>query len=216
MKDPADVKSYRAIAGSSLILKLFEIVVLKLWGNLLSSDSLQMGYKEGCSTGQAAFLATEVVQYYLRHGSHPLVAVLDCTKAFDLAKFFTMFDRILQRKDMPPIIVRVLMHMYNDQYIWARWGKERSLIFPISNSTRQGSCASPVLWAVYVDPLLKKLRELGAGCRVGDIFMGAIMYADDILLIAPGRAAMELMLKECEKFAAESNIEFSTDPDPHK
>ena len=40
LKNPADVKSYRAIAGSSLILKLFDQVVLLLWGHLLQSDPL--------------------------------------------------------------------------------------------------------------------------------------------------------------------------------
>ena len=37
--------SYRAIAGSSLLLKLFDQVILLLWGHLLASDELQFGYK---------------------------------------------------------------------------------------------------------------------------------------------------------------------------
>ena len=37
LKDPADNNSYRAIAGSSIILKLFDKVVLLLWGELLTS-----------------------------------------------------------------------------------------------------------------------------------------------------------------------------------
>ena len=45
LKNPAEVKSYRAIAGSSLILKLFDQVVLLLWGHLLQSDPLKFGYK---------------------------------------------------------------------------------------------------------------------------------------------------------------------------
>ena len=52
LKDPADPSSYRAIAGSSLILKLFDKVVLLLWGHLLSTDTLQFGYKVGTSTTQ--------------------------------------------------------------------------------------------------------------------------------------------------------------------
>ena len=50
LKDPAETKSYRAIAGSYLCLKLFDRVVLILWGHLLSSGSLQMGYKKQSST----------------------------------------------------------------------------------------------------------------------------------------------------------------------
>ena len=39
LKDPSFTESYRAVAGSSLILKLFDYVILHLWGDLLSSDS---------------------------------------------------------------------------------------------------------------------------------------------------------------------------------
>ena len=46
--------------------------------------------------------------------------------------------------------------------------------------------------------------------------MGAFLYSDDQLLIAPNRRAMELMLQEVERFALDSNIHFSTDPDPSK
>ena len=54
LKDPAKTDSYRAIAGSSLLLKLFDNVVLLLWGDCLSSDSLQFGFKSGTSTTQCS------------------------------------------------------------------------------------------------------------------------------------------------------------------
>ena len=43
LKDPAKTDSYRAIAGSSQLLKLFDNTVLLVWGHLLASDSLQFG-----------------------------------------------------------------------------------------------------------------------------------------------------------------------------
>ena len=155
------------------------------------------------------------VQHYLQHDSHPLVAVLDCSKAFDLAKWDTLFLRTLERK-VPAVVVRALMFVYQEQFAWVQWGGQRSDMFSVTNGTRQGSCASPMLWATYCNPLLDRLRALGVGCRIGGLFAGAVLYCDDILLIAPNRHSMALMLTECEKFAAESNITFSTDPDPHK
>ena len=47
-------------------------------------------------------------------------------------------------------------------------------------------------------------------------FMGAVCYADDVLLIAPTRTAMQRMLFEMEAFAEESNIMFSTHDQPSK
>ena len=46
--------------------------------------------------------------------------------------------------------------------------------------------------------------------------MGAVCYADDVLLIASTRTDMQRMLSELDSFAVESNITFSTDPVPSK
>ena len=45
LKDTANTGSHMAIAGSSLILKVFEKVILLLCGPLLGSDTLQFGFK---------------------------------------------------------------------------------------------------------------------------------------------------------------------------
>ena len=66
LKDPSNPDSYRAIAGSSLVLKTFELVVLNLWGNLRSIDSLQFGFKAKTSTTHCTWLVNEVVQHLLR------------------------------------------------------------------------------------------------------------------------------------------------------
>ena len=110
------------------------------------------------------------------------------------------------------------MFVYEEQYAWVmvRWGKTQSDRFPIINGTRQGSMVSPALWSVYLDLLIKELRQLGVGCHVGGLYMGVVVYADDILLMAPTRGAMQAMLNKCEVYADTNNIMFSTDPDPVK
>ena len=108
------------------------------------------------------------------------------------------------------------MFSYQQQYAWVRWGQARSGIFPIKNGTRQGSIASPVLWSVYCDLLIKELRQLGVGAYVGGVFMGVAAYADDLVLVAPTRHAMQQMLAVCEDYAARYNIFFSTDENPKK
>ena len=74
----------------------------------------------------------------------------------------------------------------------------------------------PIFWAVYADPILQRLRNLGLGAHIAGLFVGAVCYADDVLLIALSRSAMQRMLLEMEVFAEESNIMFSTNPIPSK
>ena len=97
LNDPADPGSYRAIAGSSIILKLFDKVVLLLWGHLLCTDTLQFVYKVGTSTTQCSWLVQEVANYYLRMGTYPLITLLDCSKAFNTCQFSTLFTILLER-----------------------------------------------------------------------------------------------------------------------
>ena len=215
LKDPADTGSYRAIAGSSLVLKLFDKVVLLLWGHLLTTDSLQFGYKVHTSTTQCSWLVTEVASHFLRQKTCPIITLLDCTKAFDTCQFSTLFQRLLDR-GMPAIVVRVIVRAYENQYAWVKWGGSRSSTFSIVNGTRQGSILSPALFAVYVDDLLVELRRLGVGCRVAGVFMGAMGFCDDIVLIAPTRDSMQLMLDTCQRFAMRYNLQFSTDLNPEK
>ena len=46
--------------------------------------------------------------------------------------------------------------------------------------------------------------------------LGAAGYADDIILMAPSRTAMQIMLKNREKYATDPELVFSTDPDPRR
>ena len=216
LKNPAEANSYRAIAGSSLLLKLFDQVILLLWGHLLSSDPLQFGYKAGFSTTlQCTWLVMEVASYFLRKGTPCIVTLLDCTKAFDKCQFDILFGKLVERK-LPAVVIRVLMFVYEEQQAWVKWGKSRSRTFGIVNGTRQGSVLSPALFSVYMDDLLLRLRKSGVGCHMGGVFCGVVGYADDLLLMAPSRSAMETMLEICEGYAAKNNLEFSTDTDPDK
>ena len=63
---------------------------------------------------------------------------------------------------------------------------------------------------------MKQLRLMGQGCHVGAVWVGTAGYADDLILLAPSRSAMKQMLRVCEEYAEECNLQFSTDPNPQK
>ena len=54
------------------------------------------------------------------------------------------------------------------------------------------------------------------GAYVAGVYMGVAAYADDLVLIAPSRHAMQQMLSVCEDYAQRYNICFSTDVNPAK
>ena len=65
---------------------------------------------------------------------------------------------------------------------------------------------SLALFGVYLDDLLTKLRSLGIGCHIAGLWIGAVAFADDLLLMAPSRTAMQRMLQVCEKYGKRFNL----------
>ena len=74
---------------------------------------------------------------------------------------------------------------------------------------RQGDCISPLLFTVYLDVLLIRLRASGIGCRLDNVYFGALSYADDVALLCPSRMGLEKLLEIARKYAEEYDVTFN-------
>ena len=61
--DLSNSDNYRAIAISSIFLKIFDWVVILLYGDQISTSDLQFGFQEKSSTTMCTCLLKEVVSY---------------------------------------------------------------------------------------------------------------------------------------------------------
>ena len=134
--------------------------------------------------------------------------LLDASKAFDMIDHSLLFQKLVDH-NTPAVIVRFLMYWYSAQSCRVSWNGSLSWLFSVSNGVRQGGVLSPVLFTIYVDCLLKDLRNLGVGCHWEGTFVGAMCYADDNILLAPCPSALHIMLKVCESFALSHSIKFN-------
>ena len=78
--------------------------------------------------------------------------------------------------------MKLLKDSYTRQKNSTKWQDTRSQSFDSMNGVRQGGILSPLLFTVYVDVLLKRLKENGMGCWIGRKYFGALSYADDICI----------------------------------
>ena len=76
--------------------------------------------------------------------------------------------------------------MYSQQTTTVQWGNA----FKTSNGVKQGGVLSPILFTLYIDILLSRLKSCGFGCYIGQSFVGALGYADDVVLLAPTRYSL--------------------------
>ena len=84
--DICDSSNYRSIAISSLILKVFDWVIILLYGDKLNLDQLQFSYQLNISTNMCTWMAIETIDFFTRNGSEVYVCTIDMSKAFDWVK----------------------------------------------------------------------------------------------------------------------------------
>ena len=106
--------NYRSIAISSLVMKLFDLVIIRLFRENLYFDELQFGYQAEVSTAMCTWLASETISYFQRNGSDVYTCLMDMSKAFDTVQHSHLFQKLLDQ-GMPHIIVRFLLVSYEKQ-----------------------------------------------------------------------------------------------------
>ena len=208
-------KNYRSIAISSLFLKIFDWVVLVLFGFNLGPDDLQIGYQEGVSGTMCTWLALETISHFLTNGSEVFTCIMDMTKAFDKVKHSVLFGKLMET-NLPAIFIRLLLVMYQLQTADVKWNNCRSRRFSLSNGVKQGAVLSAILYCFYTDGLFRLLRSRRNGCWLFNNYAGIVGYADDNWLLAPTRAALQVMIDTCVEYARDHNLTFSTDVNPKK
>lgn len=152
----------------------------------------------------------ETISYYIKHQSSVYCTFLDASKAFDRVHYCKLF-RLLIKRGLPACIVRILINMYTGNQVRVLWAGLASDYFAVRNGVKQGGVISPILFCIYIDDLLKRLSLSGVGCYIGTSFVGALAYADDIVLIAPTPNATRKLLAVCDDFAAQYDIVFNAE-----
>ena len=201
--------NYRGLTLSVVFASLFEIAILLKIGHLLTTDHLQFGYKAKHSTTHALYVLRSCIDYFTEHGSNVLVAFLDCSKGFDKVDHNGIFIKLINRS-VPLCFLRVLMYWYLNLTSVVKWKDSLSRSFRVTSGVRQGGILSPRIFIVYVDDLLICLRKSGVGCHIIGQFVAAIMYADDLALLAPTRSSLQRLLNICQEYGADWCITYNS------
>ena len=206
--DISDPSNYRGITLSSLPSKLFEFAIQIKTSDLLLTDELQFGFKRKTSTSHALYCLKSTVEHFTNHNSRVYVAFLDCTKAFDRISHYGLFTELIKRK-IPLCILLCLCFWYGNMSSEVKWSSQKSRSFPVPLGIKQGGINSPDFFACYFNGLTQLLRQLKLGCHIGNLFLASLFFADDIVLLAPTRSALQKMINSCHSYCNQYGLAFN-------
>jgi len=206
--DICNSDNYRAITISSVLSKILEICIHNKFSTFLSSDELQFGFKPGYGCSSALFTFQQVVKYFNSRQSTVYVSAVDASKAFDRINHHTLFSKLMDRQ-LPICCIKMLANWYSKLYSSVRWNGVIGSYFKVLCGVRQGGILSPILFNIYVDVLISELKNSGIGCHISNVFVGCIMYADDLLILSPSVVGLQYMLDICSGYGRTHDIIFN-------
>ena len=107
-------------------------------------------------------------------------------KAFDRVFRAGLWKRVAE-EGVKGKMWRVLQAIYERVESCVRVNGQASDWFSIDTGVRQGCVLSPLLYALFINGLVHELNALGLGLEIGGTLVCALLYADDIVLLAKDR-----------------------------
>ena len=206
--DSNDVNNYRPIALVTIASKNFETILLDVMEPFIVTCDNQFGFKKKHSTEHCIYALKNVISYYNWFGSPVYTCFLDASKAFDRVEHWSLFKKLIDR-NVPLVVVRLLVHWYRQQTLCVKWGRNTSSFFTVTNGVRQGGILSPFLFTLYVDDLSHQLNNSKVGCHINNVCITHLFYADDLCLMAPSPVGLQLLIDICAKYGFENDLLFN-------
>ena len=176
--------------------------------NLVAEE--QGGFRKGrgCRDQLLTLVLLGQVKSVNRRGM--LAGFIDFKKAYDRVSRGKLWC-CLEEMGIRGKVIDFLKAVYSDMSCEVKVGEERSEPFGVSCGLRQGCILSPLLFSLYVNSLVFRLKEAEVGVKCGSQSISVLLYADDAVILAEDeksmRRGLETLAKWCREWAVEINAE---------
>jgi hypothetical protein len=191
------VDDFRGISISSILSKVLEYCILNRYSTFFNTSDNQFGFKKGIGCTEAIYTVKNAVDHYVKGGSTVNICALDLSKAFDKTNHYGLYLKLMEKK-VPVHLLRLIQHWYSMSMTCVKWGCQVSKYVRLRTGVRQGGVLSPFLFAVFIDGIVRNVISSRLGCHIGLSCVSVILYADDIILLAPSVQTLQRLIDICE------------------
>jgi len=118
---------------------------------------------------------------------------------FDKMNHCGIFIKLVERH-IPVNLLSLLEHWFSIGVTCVKWGSRLSRFFDLACGIRQGGVLSPYLFSVYIDYVIRKVSDSKFASFLKGICISILLYADDIILVAPSVSYLLRLLFVCEQY----------------
>uniref|UniRef100_A0A3B4YV99 Reverse transcriptase domain-containing protein n=1 Tax=Stegastes partitus TaxID=144197 RepID=A0A3B4YV99_9TELE len=184
-KAAEDCASYRPISLLDVDRKLLaKILARRLEGILSDIISVdQTGFISGRNSSNNTRRLLNLIQHSSGSKAKSLVISLDAEKAFDRTEQPYLL-KVLSKFNLGDNFIKWISLLYAAPQASVITNGLKSPAFTVRSVCRQGCPASPLLFALAIEPLVEALRNdlLLSGIEIGPIHYKISLYCDDVLL----------------------------------
>ena len=142
------------------------------------------------------------MNHYIENGSRVFCAFLDASKAFDRLVHAGLFIKLISR-GIPKIFLDLIIFWYSNLKCRVKWDDHFSEWFCVKAGVRQGGILSPDFYCLYVEDLIAILKSKNVGCYILNVFLAALIYADDMAILAPSVKGLCTLLEACNDYCTQ-------------
>lgn len=210
--DPKCPDNYRGIASIKAIVKIATIVVTKRIQSGLEARNWfakeQAGFRsaEEC-VGQATALY-EVLRRRSLSGLRTYVGFVDFRKAYDTVPHEALL-RKLRLAGVNGLCESFLRSRYENGIVLLKTGSGYiAREIPVSIGSKQGCPASPLEFDVFINDIVRSIDGLGVMVNGLQNEVVGLLFADDLVLLAPARKKLVRQFREIGHWASVHDMSF--------
>lgn len=195
--DPRVPLNYRGITLSSCMYKLYGSILNRRLSEWADTHGLlvdeQNGFRGGRSCVDHLTTLCSIIETRKTLRQSTYTAFIDFSKAFDRVDRRLLWYK-LEKLGLSGNILRSLQAIYSEVKCAVRLHGMTTDWFNVNSGVKQGCILSPLLFSMYLNDLALEIKALGCGVDVGGEQVSLLLYADDIVFVAPSAGDLQHML----------------------